>query len=414
MRQRLEQFHVAAAVPPDLDQVWPYLSSDDRHIRYAARIALEHQPLEQWKHKALVAGETNTNEVIQSALAWARNGQLGDPAEVLELVGSLKEGTLSDEQLLAALRVIEVVLSRTQSVEIDEELRLSLVARLSPLYPADDTRLNRELCELLVDLRAPDVVGKTLDLLAQAASNGERIQYLIRLRCAGLKWTLEQRREYLRWFSDAAANAGGNSYAGFVKNILTEALEDFDPTEQQQLAKEIAAALQPAPQEQYAPRNFVKHWTIDEVLPAAADLTTTPDIAHGRQLFGAAQCYQCHRFQGVGSQLAPDLTAAVGRFDLRDLLKSIIEPNSSISDQYQMTNFELRDGRVISGRIINLSGESYMVLADLRQPNHMEKIAANQIEKMSPSSISAMPSGLLDTLELAEILDLLAFLRSGR
>ncbi len=264
VRRRLERFHDSAGGPPDLDQVWPYLSSDDRHIRYAARIAVEHQPLGQWQPRALSA--RGTNEIIQAALAWARSPQLGDPAPVLELLDALNESQMSNEQLLDALRVVEVVLARANSAEITEELRQTAVDRLSPLYPAADARLNRELCELLVYLRATDVVGKTLNLLAQAASNGERIQYLLRLRCAGLVWTLDQRREYLRWFSDAAANAGGNSYAGFVKNILNEALEDLAPGEQQQLESEIAAALQPAPQEQYAPRSFIKHWTVDEVL----------------------------------------------------------------------------------------------------------------------------------------------------
>lgn len=52
LRRQLEGFHGApnaAAVAT----VWPHLNHADRHIRYAARMALEHQPLSAWKEKAL-------------------------------------------------------------------------------------------------------------------------------------------------------------------------------------------------------------------------------------------------------------------------------------------------------------------------------------------------------------------------
>jgi hypothetical protein len=57
-------------------------------------------------------------------------------------------------------------------------------AALAHLYPSDSDRLNRELCQLLVYLEAPGVVGRTLGLLARAPSQEEQLVYVLNLRVA--------------------------------------------------------------------------------------------------------------------------------------------------------------------------------------------------------------------------------------
>src|SRR4029077_14754435 len=52
VRHSLEAFH-GKHDPKALDAAWPYLSSDDRCLRYAARIAVESQPADEWKERAL-------------------------------------------------------------------------------------------------------------------------------------------------------------------------------------------------------------------------------------------------------------------------------------------------------------------------------------------------------------------------
>ena len=58
------------------------------------------------------------------------------------------------------------------------------------------------------------------------------------------------------------------------------------------------------------------------------------DFDRGRQLFGEAKCFACHRFDNEGGAHGPDLTGVAGRFSVRDLLESILEPSKAISDQY--------------------------------------------------------------------------------
>ena len=47
VRRELEALHQNADNPrAAVEKIWPHLSSEDRHIRYAARVALEHQDVD--------------------------------------------------------------------------------------------------------------------------------------------------------------------------------------------------------------------------------------------------------------------------------------------------------------------------------------------------------------------------------
>jgi cytochrome c551/c552 len=59
-------------------------------------------------------------------------------------------------------------------------------------------------------------------------------------------------------------------------------------------------------------------------------------MARGAALFEAIGCIQCHRVDGRGGSLGPDLSAAGARFGRRDLLTAILEPQAAVSDQYTL------------------------------------------------------------------------------
>lgn len=61
-----------------LEIAWPQLASDDRFIRYAARLAVESQPLDQWKDIALA--ETNPNAALTALLSLAQPRRQGRAA----------------------------------------------------------------------------------------------------------------------------------------------------------------------------------------------------------------------------------------------------------------------------------------------------------------------------------------------
>ncbi len=94
LRHKLEAFH--GRVDPDaIAFAWPHLDSADRYIRYAARIAIEAQPLEQWKAKALA--ETHPNASLTALLALARLGGQEAQAELLKSLGRVSFASLNEE-----------------------------------------------------------------------------------------------------------------------------------------------------------------------------------------------------------------------------------------------------------------------------------------------------------------------------
>ena len=51
-------------------------------------------------------------------------------------------------------------------------------------------------------------------------------------------------------------------------------------------------------------------------------------------MFADGQCIHCHRFNGKGESIGPDLTSVAQRFTRKEILESIIYPNQVVSDQY--------------------------------------------------------------------------------
>src|SRR5262249_55696022 len=121
-------------------------------------------------------------------------------------------------------------------------------------------------------------------------------------------------------------------------------------------------------------RPTVKNYTVAELTAVVEKGMTGRDFDRGRRLFGEAQCFSCHPFDNEGGSAGPDLTLASGRFSVRDLLESIVEPSKVISDQYAATKFTLSDGRFVVGRIVNLHQDTFSVMTDMLNPNGLANV----------------------------------------
>ncbi|MDX1943782.1 MAG: c-type cytochrome [Pirellulaceae bacterium] len=420
IRQQLEAYH-GEQNPAAVATAWPHLASSDRYLRFAARVAIEHQDPAEWRDKALA--ETNPEAALQALLALVRvsardpfhhpssppaDGQL--KRDVLAALSRLEWSKLTDYQRLELLRIYAITFNRMGPP--DDANRVALASRFSPLFPAKGRELNAELCQLLVYLQAPDVAAKTMQLLASAPTQEEQIDYARALRVLKTGWTPELRRDYFNWFVKAANYKGGNSLKGFFRNMKDDAGATLTDAEKAELKPILEA--QPATQAVSVapPRPFVKKWTIEELVPLVEKGLAKRDYDRGRTLFGQANCFACHRFAGEGGSNGPDLTGLAGRFSRRDLLESVVDPSKTISDQYAAVIIRTVDGQIVTGRIVNLHGDVLHVNVDMLNPSGQVNVKRGDVEAMQPSKVSMMPAGLLDTLGDDEVLDLVAFLLS--
>ena len=199
LRHQLEAFH-GHADPRAIEAAWPHLGDEDRYIRYAARLAVEGQPVGEWKDKALAEREPRPE--LTALLALARLGGNDVQPALLESLAKVPFSSLSDEQKLDKLRVIEVSLSRQGKPS--PELAKLLVGELDPFYPAASEPLNRELCQVLLALDAPNAVACTMALLAAAPTQEQQLLYVLYLRTVKTGWTPELRRQYFGWWTKRA------------------------------------------------------------------------------------------------------------------------------------------------------------------------------------------------------------------
>lgn len=414
IRAKLEAFH-GKKDPQAATIAWPYLGHPDRFVRWAARTALEFQDMSTWPLDQLKT-ETNPEALITIALAGVRVGGEKAREQVLKVLGKAVKQPLTEAQQIEVLRVLGLVFIRTGAP--DEELRGKIIETLDPIFPTTNRVLNAELAQMLIYLEAPSAAAKTIALLEKAPTQEEQLEYVKDLRVLKTGWTNELGKAYFSWFLKAASYKGGASFQGFIKNIKDEAVAKLSPKAKAELQPILDTVpkiktTQEVLAESLAGRTFVKAWTLDEVTALTAKGLHGRNFDNGRKLFAAAACVACHRFDGEGGAMGPDLTQAGGRFTPHDLLESIIDPNKVVSDQYAPNVFTMEDGTQITGRLVNASGDNYRVNTDMFDPGQSESVSGKKIKSIEASKISLMLPGLLNTLKEDEILDLVAYLLSG-
>jgi putative heme-binding domain-containing protein len=429
LRHEVEAFH-GKQDPKAVDFAWQYLGSDDRFLRYAARIAIESQPVEQWRSRAIA--EKNPEAALTALLALARLGGTEAQADVLAALAKIPFAQLDEAKQLEKLRVIEVSIARQGKPA--PEAMAQLVAELDPAYPAKSYALNRELSQVLLALEAPNAVAKTMKLLDSSPVQEEQVGYVVALRTIQKGWTPELRKTYFEWFAklDLKAEhahpdfvtrwfeeagrpyADGSSFPKFIASFHADAQKTLSPAEKNELAAVLEAYVPPGakPKKLTKVRPLVKEWTMADLLPTLDEVGRGRDFKRGKLAYEDAQCLACHRFGNEGGSTGPDLTAVSSRFQLRDILESIIEPSKVISEQYANTTLRLTSGDVIEGRIVQELDDKYVVQPNPLEPAKVE-VKKAEVKSKSLSKVSPMPEGLVNTFTKEEILDMMAYVESG-
>ena len=437
LRRKLEALH-RPGNSSDLAALWPSLGSEDRYLRNAARIALEHQPVDSWENKALAERDPQT--LLTALTALARNGSTDLRDGALDALGRLDWVKLTETQQLHLLRNYGLVFLRLGRP--DPKQASVIVNKLDPHYPAGSDALNRELCTVLTYLEAPTVPAKTIPMLAQnrneqdeyldesllarsgygrafqatLASRPEKqqIHYAYCLRVAKAGWTPALRKSYFRWFNNAKRFKGGNSFAGFLNNIRKEALAHTPEAERASLSSLNEELTTSAPAELPRPKGPGRIWTTEDVAKLVTDKGLEGrDLTNGQAMFRAGLCANCHRFKGEGGIGGPDLTGSGGRFSPSDLADAILNPNNVISDQYHNSLLSMIDGSEQLGRVLGEEDGHLLVMPTSMAPDHILRIPKAKVKATTPSKISPMMPGLVNAMNPDEVLDLLAYLRSG-
>lgn len=443
IRKKLEAFHGA----PDaaaVDFAWPYLKSSDRFIRYAARVAIEHQPVSQWEGRAL--REKDPDTAIEAMIALVHQGKPASRNAMINVLTGIPFESLSESRKIDVIRAIELIILR---MGVDASSKSKVIAYLDPHYPAETNLLNRNLSKILVHLEAPKAVEKTMALFENAKDDpaektasessdlilrnpqygmdiagmlsrippAQQTYYATVLMNAKTGWTPELREKYFAWFKRAFEFKGGNSYIGFINKARLSAMSHVPPADSAHFAEVSGAALLSRSGNDIAagpqPEGPGKRWTMEEASKLVESPLSGRNFERGKMMFDAGRCSSCHAMRGEGSNIGPDLTQLGTRFSAKDMLEAIIEPNKTVSDQYAATVFTMKDGSSILGRLINEGATSYSISQNPFAPETLREVPKADVASTKYSYISVMYPGLINNMNEEEVKDVVAYLMAG-
>ncbi|MBS0207417.1 MAG: HEAT repeat domain-containing protein [Planctomycetes bacterium] len=135
------------------------------------------------------------------------------------------------------------------------------------------------------------------------------------------------------------------------------------------------------------------------------------DPKRGRDVFFAAKstCAACHKVNGNGGAIGPDLTKIGGIRSQIDLLESLIYPSASLARGYESYTIVTQDGQAYTGILSRETNDAvYLRMADRKEV----RVSRRTIEEMAPSPQSIMPQGFERLLGPEQIRDVIAFLQS--
>jgi quinoprotein glucose dehydrogenase len=122
------------------------------------------------------------------------------------------------------------------------------------------------------------------------------------------------------------------------------------------------------------------------------------------------QCLRCHKLNGTGGEVGPDLTGVGKRLTREELLESIVLPNARIANGYQNLIVKMKDAKTYVGLLKKEDAENIYV--DSPEDGAL-RIPKAEIEDLNPG-LSAMPADLVTMLSKRDLRNLITFLAAQK
>lgn len=302
--------------------------------------------------------------VLLSAIGWLESGNVGGKQDILQqrMLGDLVGG----EDRPTELRTLALKLLSPRHEQLSTDL-------LRGLIDSDDSRLAQQAM-LTLFLRG-DEPSRALAL--EIATDPSRDPEIRALAIVGL-----------------------SDHADRHEQVLAKLANDPEKI----VSREAARTLRKESIASPIPPQQLDAWL--------AQMAGPVDVGAGRRTFFSSQggyCVRCHRFDGNGADVGPDLTYIGQRMTTRRLLESILLPSLEMSPMYVPKIVLTDDGRVHVGYPVTDPhiNERRLFVDTAGRRFDLDPIT---IEEERDSEKSIMPEGFQQILTPAEMRDLIGFL----
>lgn len=302
--------------------------------------------------------------VLLSAIAWLESGSVGGGKDIVQqriLVDIITDASQSAELRTIALRLIE---PRSEQLKSEQ---------LQTMIDSPHLELAKQAMRTLY-LRGGEFAEKVaMDVAADTS------------RDASLR---------------AWAVVALSDHADQHQAILAKLAEDPDATVRQEAERTLRVETIAEP----LPPTDLDGWL--------KQIQGTADVEAGSRTFFSSKggyCVRCHRFNGNGADVGPDLTFIGQRITKKRLLESILLPGNEIAPMYVPKIVLTDDGRVHVGYPITVAGINERRLFVDTSGKQFE-LDPTTIEEERDSQKSIMPEGFQQVLSPTEMRDLIGFL----
>jgi len=134
------------------------------------------------------------------------------------------------------------------------------------------------------------------------------------------------------------------------------------------------------------------------------------DPMAGKLVFESKGCLNCHRVQGKGSRLGPELTDIGSQRRAVELKQSILEPDAEVLPQNRFFRVVTRDGTVVTGRLLNIDPYTVQLIDSKERLLSFSKSDLKEYAFVEKSPMPSFKSRLSDK-ELADLVRYLVSLK---
>jgi quinoprotein glucose dehydrogenase len=333
--------------------------------------------------------DSQENEIAAEALKPALGGILAGPDKVR------REGA----RLAAKLGIKEVGPVLLQLASDKEQTAAARIESIRALETLKDERLEKAM-KLALEDQEPRVRNEGRRLLAKKQP-AEAVQALEKAIASGPVAERQGAFALLGELKDAAADEALTRWLNKIEQVPAEARLDLLEAAAKHPTKEVKAKLD----------KFEASRSKTDDLAQYRETLVGGDAEAGRRIFfnkQDAQCLKCHKVNGIGGEVGPELKGIGSRQNREYLLESMVLPNKQIAKGYESVRISTKKGVELFGII---KAENATEVALMTPEGKMITIAKDQIDERKAGK-SAMPEDLLKYLSKSELRDLVEFLAS--
>jgi quinoprotein glucose dehydrogenase len=299
----------------------------------------------------------------------------------------------------AALGIKEVAPALHTLAADDKRPSAARVEALRALESLHDSDLEKAMRLALKDAD-PRVRGEGRRLLSRTHPD-EALEELSRVLANG---SMIERQQAFAILGDIQGPRAEAELAKWLDNLL---ISEVAPETRLDLLDAASRHATPALKEKV--QRYEATANKDDPLNLYRDALVGGDAESGRRIFlGKAEvsCLRCHKVQGVGGDVGPDLTG-IGSRQKRDyLLEAIVAPNKQIAKGFETLVLTLNSGKSLAGV---LKSEDTREVRLMTAEGQLIVVRKDEIDERETGK-SAMPEDLTKYLSRSEIRDLVEFL----